>query len=216
MRTLMRSCLIGLLISTLIGAPVRAAGTQPLGVVLQANRAHLSAGEAQNGASVFAGDLLATEETGTLRVRLGTAQLALLPNSSAAMGQTAEGASALLERGTLIFSSSAANSIEVRASEARIRPRTAQQTLAQVTLVGPYEFLVTSQRGTLEVAIGDEVHAVPEATSYRVLIDNSAGSDSSPRPAAAGRSRFLLIALILIGAGTAFGIWRALSSPDRP
>ena len=216
MRTLMRSCLIGLLISTLIGAPVQAAGTQPLGVVLQADRAHLGAGEAQNGASVFAGDILTTEQTGTLRVRLGAAQLALLPNSSAAMGQTAEGTSARLERGTLIFSSSAANSIEVRASEARIRPTTAQ-ALAQVTLVGPLEFLVTSQRGTLEVTIGNEVHTVPEATSYRVLVDDaSAADDSSPRPAAAGRSRFLLIALIMIGTGTAYGVWRALSSPDRP
>ncbi len=105
---LMRSCLIGLLISTLVGAPVRAAGTQPLGVVLQADRAHLGAGEAQNGASVFAGDILTTEQTGTLRVRLGAAQLALLPNSSAAMGQAAGATSALLERGTLIFSSSGA------------------------------------------------------------------------------------------------------------
>ena len=215
MRILMQSCLIGLLISTLIGAPVQAAGTQLLGVVLQADRAHLGAGEAQNGASVFAGDTLTTEQTGTLRVRLGATQLALLPDSSAAMGQTAEGPSALLERGTLIFSSSGANSIEVRASEARIRPKTAQ-ALAQVTLVGPLEFLVTSQRGTLEVTIGNEVHAVAEATSYRVLVDASAAGDSSQRPAPSGRSRFLLIALILIGAGTAYGVWRALSSPDRP
>lgn len=211
----MRSCLIGLLISTLVGAPVQAAGTQPLGVVLQADRAHLGAGEAQNGASVFAGDILTTEQTGTLRVRLGAAQLALLPNSSAAMGQAAGATSALLERGTLIFSSTAANSIEVRASEARIRPTTAQ-ALAQVTLVGPLEFLVTSQRGTLEVTIGNEVHTVPEATSYRVVVDAWAAGDSSQRPAPSGRSRFLLIALILIGTGTAYGVWRALSSPDRP
>jgi hypothetical protein len=212
----MQSCLIGLLISTLIGAPVQAAGTQPLGVVLQADRAHLGTGEAQNGASVFAGDRMTTGESGSLRVRLSAAQFALLPNSSAAMGQTAGGTSALLERGTLIFSSSAANSIEVRASEARIRPKTAQQTLAQITLVGPLEFLVTSQRGTLEVTIGSEVHTVPEATSYRVLVDASAVGNSSAEPEPAGRNRFLLIVLILIGAGTAYGLWRALSSPDRP
>ena len=215
MRKLWQCCLIGLLISTLIGSTVQAAGTQPLGVVLQADRAHLGAGEAQSGASVFGGDTLATEPTGTLRVRLGAAQLALLPNSNAAISQTADGTSALLERGTLIFSSSAANSIEVRASEARIRPKT-PQALAQVTVVGPLEFLVTSQRGTLEVAIGGDVRTVPEATSYRVLVDASEAGDSSPRPAAAGRSRFLLIALILIGAGTAYGVWRAVSSPDRP
>jgi len=103
----------------------------------------------------------------------------------------------------------------VRASEARIRPTTAP-ALAQVTLVGPLEFLVTSQRGTLEVTIGNEVHTVPEATSYRVVVDAWAAGDSSQRPAPSGRSRFLLIALILIGTGTAYGVWRALSSPDRP
>jgi len=214
-RKLMRCCLIGLLISTLVGAPVQAAGSQPLGVVLQADRAHLGVGEAQSGASVFAGDILSTEQTGTLRARLGAAQVALLPNTTAAMGLASAGASAVLERGTLVFASAAANAIEVHASEARIRPKTAQ-ALAQVTLVGPLEFLVTSQRGELEVAIGSEVHTVAEATSYRVLVDASAAEASGPRPAAAGRSRFLLIALILIGAGTAYGIWRAVRSPDRP
>jgi len=211
----MRSCLIGLLVSTLVGAPVQAAGSQPLGVVLQADRAHVGAGEAQSGASVFAGDILSTDQTGTLRARLGAVQLALLPNTTTAMGLTAAGTSAVLERGTLIFSSAAVNAIEVRASEARIRPKTSQ-ALAQVTLVGPLEFLVTSQKGELEVTIGSEVHTVAEATSYRVLVDASAAEASSPRPAAAGRSRFLLIALIMIGAGTAYGIWRAVSSPDRP
>jgi len=212
---LMRSCLIGLLVSTLVGAPVQAASSQPLGVVLQADRAHVGAGEAQSGASVFAGDILSTDQTGTLRARLGAAQVALLPNTTTAMGLTAAGTSAVLERGTLIFSSAAVNAIEVRASEARIRPKTSQ-ALAQVTLVGPLEFLVTSQKGELEVIIGSEVHTVAEATSYRVLVDASAAEVSSPRPAAAGRSRFLLIALIMIGAGTAYGIWRAVSSPDRP
>jgi len=168
---LLRTFLIGLLIVPLVEAPMLAAPSPAMGVVVRAEGARLGSGKAIAGATVFSGDTLTTDAAGTLHVRVGAAQLCLLANSAAAVGQTSSGVSAVLGRGTVIFSSASAGAIEVHASEARIRPRTAQLTYAQVILVGAYEFLITSQRGSLEVIIGDELHAVPEASSYRVLID---------------------------------------------
>ena len=219
MRISWRGCLIGLLVASLVEAPVMAAPSRPLGVVLQADHARVGAAEAAGGTTIFSGDTLTTDASGTLRVRLGGTQLYLLSNSAAALAQSEAGVSATLQRGTVVLSSSGTSAVELRTSEARIRPKTAGPTLAQVSYVGPYEFLVTSQRGALEVTIDNEVHVVSEATSYRVTIDpepaqKKRGAGAAPAPAA--RSRFLLIALILIGVGTGVGIWRALVSPSHP
>ncbi len=187
-------------------------------MVLQADRAQISSGDAASGATIFDGDTLSTNSRGGLRARLGEAQLYLTGNSLVTVQQASGGVSATLERGTAIFSSSSPEAFELRASEARIHARSAKPTYAQVTLVGPYELVLTSQRGELEVKIGDEVHAVPEATSYRVYIESAA---PSPRggggpPIATARSRWVLLALLMIAGGTAYLIWNAVHSPSKP
>src|SRR3989454_10316163 len=78
---------------------------------------------------------------------------------------------AVLERGTMAFSSSAAEPFELQASAAHIRPRTGQPVIAQVTIAGPNTLLITSNRGELEVSIGHEVHVAPAMASYRVEIE---------------------------------------------
>jgi len=167
--------------------------------------------------TLFDGDTLATDATGTLRVRLGETQFSLLANSAAALRQTAAGVSARLQSGTAVFASARPEAFELLASEARIHARTTQPTLAQVTMVGPYELLLTCQRGELEVRIGEEIHQVPEATSYRVMIEPAAApAQGGGRPLPTARSKWLVVALILIGVGTGIGIWRALISPSAP
>lgn len=218
MRTRLKSLLIAILLLSLVEAPVFAAPSRALGVITQADRARLSSGDATSGATVFDGDTLATQSTGGLLVRLGEAQLYLLGNSAVTVRQLPSGVSSTLERGTAIFSSPSAEAFELRASEARIRAKTpGKLTYAQVTLAGPYELVLTCQRGELAVTIGEEVHAVLEATSYRVTIDapTQAVQGSGAPPVATGRSRWKLIALILIGAGTSFGVVYALLSPHR-
>ncbi len=218
MRTQLKSLLVVVLAVSIVEAPVFAAPSRALGVILQADHARVSSGDAASGATVFDGDTLSTDAAGALRVRLGEAQLHLLGNSAATVRQSSSGASAALERGTAIFSVLTREAFELRASEARIRARAAKPTYAQVTLVGPYELLITCQRGELEVRIDDEVHMVPEETSYRVSIEPAAQSSQGAggRPVATGRSRWKLIALILIGGGTAAGIYFAVISPSRP
>ncbi len=216
MLALLRTFVVGLLIVNLTIAPVVAAPSRPLGVVTQAESARLGAGPAIEGATIFNGDTLATDATGNVRVRLGGAQLHLTANSTTVLLETPDGVRAELRSGTVVFSSTGDRTIELRASEARIRPRTSLPTLAQVTLVGPYELLLTCRRGELEVTIGDEIHAVPEGTSYRVFITPEVPNPQGGPPKKAARSRFLLITIIAIGAGTGVGIGLALMSPDRP
>lgn len=217
MRGYLKSVLIAVLTVSLAVAPVFASPSRSLGVLTQANRAHVGSGDAVSGAAVFDGDRLSTESAGSLRARLGEAQLYLLAQSALAVHQTAGGVATTLHRGTAVFSSASGDGFELRASEARIRPRSAQPAYAQVTLAGPYELLLTCQRGQLEVQIGEEVHMVPEATSYRVFIEPAAQGPqgSGGPPVASARSRFVLIALILIAAGTAVGVYLATLSPSR-
>lgn len=218
MRTLFKSLLIAVLIASLVEAPVFAAPSRALGMVLQADRARISSGDAASGATIFDGDTLSTNSRGGLRARLGETQLYLTGNSLATVREAPGGVSATLERGTAVFSSSSPEAFELRASEARVRARSAKPTYAQVTLVGPYELVLTSQRGELEVKIGDEVHAVPEATSYRVYIESAAPSPPGGGgfPVATARSYWVLLALLMIAGGTTYLIWSAVQSPSKP
>jgi hypothetical protein len=214
-RNLLRGFLVAALIFSLVEAPVSAAPSAALGVVMQADRASVRSAPASNGATLFDGDRLSTQTDGNLRLRVGSAQLFLLADSAAALHRTAEATSAALERGTIVLATNGPEAIEVQASEARIRPKNGNASLCQVTLVSPQELLLTSQRGDLEVTIGEETRTVSEATSYRVLIESPA-EPAQGRPRHAARSRFLIVALIAIGVGTGIGIWRALVSPDKP
>jgi hypothetical protein len=55
-----------------------------LGTVVYADRAHVGAGKASVGATVFSGDKLSTEQSGGVQVRASAARL-LLPGASGAV-----------------------------------------------------------------------------------------------------------------------------------
>lgn len=216
-QALLRSCLVAILVVTLVEAPVYGAPSAALGVILLAENASVGSGVAATGATIFSGDTLATDSRGSLRARVGANQFSLLQHSSAVMRQASGIPVAILERGTMILSSSGAEPFELQASAAHIRPRTGQPVLAQVTIAGPNTLLVTSNRGELEVTIGDEVHVVPAMTSYRVEIEpEEQGPMGSGAPIKTARSKFVLLLLAMVAAGTGIAIWRATTSPSAP
>src|SRR2546425_866871 len=114
-QALLRSCLVAILVVTLVEAPVYGSPSAALGVVLQAQNASVGSGVA---ATIFNGDTLATDSRGWLRVRLGANQFSLLQLSSAVMRQAPGIPIAVLERGTMVFSSSAAKTIVPRSRTA--------------------------------------------------------------------------------------------------
>ena len=127
-----------------IPLPARAAGALnvlPLGIVTQASRAHFNAANVSAGATIYDGDGLSTEAEGALQFR-GPAALIYLPGSSGvALHALPNGTTAQLQTGTVVFSTAKAAGMEIIADQAFIRPVADGPTMAQVTMIGPKEFL---------------------------------------------------------------------------
>src|SRR6266849_7528556 len=197
MHALLRGCLIGLLVVTLVEAPVSAAPASPLGVVMQAQRARLGTSEAAQGATVFNGDNLATELTGNLCVHVRGTQIYLLANTSVSLGEIPGGISAALQRGTFAFSSSGNESVQVRASQALIQSRAGRPVYGRVTVVGPNELEIASYRGEMDLAFGDETHVVSENSALPTACSSNPQRRASRRPRPAGLASFGLCWLAL-------------------
>jgi len=214
---------IAIVLSTsMVGLPAMAApaspASAPLGVVLQADRATVGADITSGGATIYDGDRLSTGGAGTLRARFGSSQMYLRASTSTTVHTLLNGFSANLGAGTVVASAPEGQTFELQAAGATIRPAGPQATQAEVTYVSPTQLLLTANRGSVRVAVGDEVKTVDAGSSYRVDV---APEDADPTPQGpyhTGHSHRL--ALILIGGavavGTGVGIWRALVSPSAP
>ena len=212
-------------VSTAMGA-----SAPPVGTITSALGAHVGAASATVGATVFGGDKLSTQQTGTLQMRAGAARLMLSASSIATVAADSNGTpSATLQQGTAVFSTANAKAFVLYASTAQIRPETDAPTVAQVTFVNSKELVVRSTRGSLAITVDGETQYVPEATSYRVILDpdsyletatqGPAGAGSKGRsgpPLKAGRSRFLLIMITVTGIATGVALYEVMQSPSRP
>lgn len=215
-----------LLSVSLIAAPIW--GTSPAGVatVVSADRAHVGTAAASVGTTVFAGDRLDTEQTGTLQLRAGAARLLLTGASGVTWG--AEGAMpvATLTRGGAAFSTANSHAFALRAGNAILRPQSDDPTVGNVTMLGPKELVVRCSRGALIIAVEDDIRVISEGTAYRVVLDPEASASigETPTPASwgqrppikAGKSKFIWYAIAFTAVVTAIAVWEAWESPDRP
>ena len=80
------------------------------------------------------------------------------------------GFSANLNNGSVVISSAEGQTFELLADGATIRPANSQPTSGQITMVSPTELILTSNRGTLQVSMGDEVKTVDAGSSYRLEV----------------------------------------------
>lgn len=201
----------------------------PLGTIIAADRAHVGSAAADVGTTVYAGDKLSAESTGSVQIRAGAARFLLQSGSTAIVNSTDGAPSAELLAGTATFSTGNARAFTLFASTASIRAQTDAPTIGQVTFLSPKELLVTARRGGLTVTVDDETQAVKEGETFKVLLDSSdaqepagagSGSGQGPMqtggPLKAGRSRFLIVATALIAAGSGVAIYYALESPSHP
>jgi len=209
------------------GAPASAVGT-----VTSASGARIGAAAASVGSTIFVGDHLSTEKLGSIQVRAGAARL-MLSGASAVDVAELQGMTpaARLMSGTAVFSTAHAKAFVLHASKADIRAKTDEPTVGQITYVNDKELRVRCNRGALAITVEDETQFVPEGRSYRVILDpdsyyaaeasaaqgpQGAGSRQGRPPLRAGRSRFLLIAIIITGVATGVALYEALQSPDKP
>jgi hypothetical protein len=86
--------------------------------------------------------------------------------------------------------------------------------------------IVKSNRGSLTIAVDDDVREIPEGVGYRIVLDPNGSESQGPRgagskgygspPIKAAKSKFIWYAIAITAAVTIFAIHEALESPDRP
>jgi hypothetical protein len=224
MRVLSRSCLIAILIAGLLNISTFAANEAPLGLVTQAQSAQIGNSKVEIGTTIFPGDVLATDVGGTLRLKFGADQLYLLSSSSASLARTATNSTvhALVNRGTVGFSSSGTDQIELEIPEGVLRAAKGEPAYGQVTIVGPQEVVISAYRGTLVLEYNGEFRSIPAGKSYRVTMDLERAAEpqapagvggSTPSPKKALNTPTLVWALVAVGAagGVGYVIWDVLS-----
>lgn len=223
-----REVVAALLSISLLIAPVWGAPSSSLGTVVYADRAHVGAAAASVGATVFGGDRLSTEQSGTVQVRAGAARFLLSGASMATLERDDAYPSAMLTLGTATFSTANSKAFSVHVASATIRPNTDEPTIGRVTVLGPKEIVVKSTRGSLTVAVEDDIRVIPEGIAYRIVLDSTAAAaePQGPRgsgtkgtggpPIKAAKSKFIWYAVGVTAVVTYFAVAEALESPHRP
>ena len=226
-RLMVTSRIIAVLVScTLLITPVWAAPSSSLGTVVYADRAHVGAAPTSVGATVFSGDRLSTEQSGSVQVRAGAARLLLSGASIATLSQEDANPAATLTLGSATFSTANSNAFALHVATAVIRPNTNHPTIGQVTVLNPKELIVKSTRGSLSIAVEDDVREIPEGSAYRIVLDPNAADPQGPRgagtkgyggsPIKAAKSRFIWFAIAATAVVTVFAFQEVFESPARP
>jgi hypothetical protein len=226
-RLTVTSRIIAVLLSyTLLITPVWAAPSSSLGTVVYADRAHVGAAQTSVGATVFSGDRLSTEQSGSIQVRAGAARLLLSGASIATLSQEDANPAATLTLGSATFSTANSNAFALHVASAVIRPNTNQPTIGRVTVLNPKELIVKSTHGSLSIAVDDDVREIPEGAAYRIVLDPNAADPQGPRgagtkgyggsPMKAAKSRFVWFAVAATAVVTVFAFTEVFESPARP
>jgi hypothetical protein len=219
--------MLALLVSfSLLTTPVWAATTSSLGTVIYADRALVGTAPASVGATIFAGDRLSTDQSGSVQVRAAAARFLLSSKSTATFSQEDASPAATLTYGSATFSTANAKAFALHVGSAVIRPNTNQPTIGQVTVLNPKELIVKSTRGSLTIAVEDDVREIPEGAAYRVVLDPNAADPQGPRgagtkgyggpPIKAAKSRFMWYVIGATAVVTVWAVHEAFESPDRP
>jgi hypothetical protein len=224
----LREAIAALISITLLLTPVWGAPSSSLGTVVYADRARMGTAAASVGATVFGGDRLSTEQSGSVQVRAGAARLLLSGASSATFALEKTTPAATLTRGSATFSTANSKAFALHVASAVIRPNTDEPTIGHVTVLNPKELVVKSTRGSLTIAVDDDVRVIPEGAAYRIVLDpaDSAAPPQGPRgagskgygrpPIKAAKSKFIWYVIGITAVATFLAVHEALESPDRP
>jgi len=213
-----------------------------LGLVAKSVSGHIGDAASPEGATVFSGDYLYTEDAGSMLVRVGPLSLELQGSTAVHIYRASYGAIVELNRGAVVYTTPGTReNIVIVASDVRVTPVLLLADLGRVSMDDPCEITVHSQRGQVNVQVGSESHLIEEAKAYRVRAVNELiyrkylSPDASDYhdyhehrpcapvemakgkpPIAPGQSRFLYLAVGATIIPTVWGVSEALESPHRP
>jgi hypothetical protein len=214
-----------MLASSLVTFPLMGAAEKPLGVVIQADHAHLDTAEASKGATLYPGDTFDTDADGALRLSVGSGQIYLPASSAATLSSNSKIAHVTLTRGSLTMAASASGLLEVETPAGILHGADGQAVTGQATISSPSEVVVSAYKGNLVLDNEGELHTIPEGKAYRIVIeqDPSTTPVQDDRPLVPYRNkkrRRKLAFFLLFGGGLAlisYGAWSELSeSPSKP
>jgi len=221
-----RVLIAAILSASILTTPLYSAPSAPFGSVVYADRAHVGNAFTSVGATVFSGDRLSTESTGSIQIRAGAARLLLASETSAMLALDDASPAARLTKGTATFSTAGANAFALHVSTAVIRPATDQATIGKVTVLSNKELVVKSVRGSLNIGVEDDVREIQEGMAYRIVLDPNAPPPQGPRgaggkgmgapPIKAAKSKFIWYVIIATGVVTTWLLHEAFESDDRP
>lgn len=217
-----------LLCYALLITPLYAAPSAPLGTVIFADGAHVGTASASVGTTVFAGDRISADQKGNMQVRFSAARLLLVGESYASLAQEESVPSATLTGGEATFSTANSKAFVLHVATAAIRPSTDQPTIGRVIVLGPKELIVKSVRGTLLIAVEDDVREIPEGMAYHIVLDPNAPAayPQGPRgagtkgmggpPIKAAKSKFIWYAIAITAGVTIWVANEVFESSDNP
>jgi hypothetical protein len=215
-----------LLSLSLLMTPLWAAPSSSFGTVVFADRAHVGTAQASVGTTVFSGDRLSTEQSGSVQVRAAAARFLLSSGSGATLLQDDTNPAATLSYGSATFSTANSTAFALHVASAVIRPSTDRPTIGNVSILSAKELIVKCTRGSLSIAVEDDVREIPEGAAYRVVLDPNASDPQGPRgagtkgyggpPIKAAKSKFIWYAIGVTALVTVWALHEALESSDKP
>lgn len=167
-----QSCLVAFLAAGLLNMPALAAA-KPLGRVVSAQNAHLANALAVSGADLYPGDPVDTEPSGSLRLKIGDAQVYMLGSTVATLSG-AETINANVTAGTFGFSTPKAEPVEIATPLGNVRAANGQRVFGQIAILNPNQMMISAYEGSLVFERNGETHTVGQGQSYDVnLLPNS-------------------------------------------
>ena len=208
-----RSCIIAIVVVGMLNLPVMAAASKPLGMVVSADHASLDNAKAAIGADIYSGDALATDAGGSLRVSVGAGQVYLLSASSATLVPGQNRTQAKVERGTLGFSTSSPEQLEIGTPLGTIRGANGERVFGQVAVLSPTAMQVSAYEGTLFVtALNGEQKTIEQGQTYEATLaapEPGGGQNSAGVGGTGINWKHVATVAIIAGAvgGTALALW---------
>jgi hypothetical protein len=144
-----------------------------LGVVSQTNLAHIDQSNAETGSNIYSCEDLTADDGGTMRVRVGAAQLFIAAQSSAELEDDSTDIVVLADSGTVGFSEPSTASLIIRTPAGIVRAEGGAAAAGEITYKGANELIITAMRGNLTLDSGGELRTIPEGKSADVMFEDA-------------------------------------------